>query len=327
MSEKIVILDGHTLNPGDISWEPFEQLGDVTIYERSAGQVAERSRGAPIVITNKDQLSADVLAQLPDLKYIGVTATGTNIVDLEAATQHGVVVTNAPAYGPESVAQHTIALLLELTNNVARHAAAVRDGQWSACPDFCFTVEPITGLAGKTMGVIGIGAIGRRVAQVAAALGMQIAAHDPGLQGKVEIPNVSIAWLSLDDLFEQADVVTLHCPLTEETHHLIDAQRLSQMKKTAFLINAARGPLVDEAALAAALGEGRIAGAAVDVLGVEPPVDGNPLIDQPRCIVTPHIAWASIESRKRLMEISADNLQAYLEGKPINVVNPAVLGR
>jgi glycerate dehydrogenase len=324
MSEKIVILDGHTLNPGDISWEPFERLGEVTLYQRSAGQVAERSRGAPIVITNKDKLSAEIIEQLPDLKYIGVTATGTNIVDLAAATRHGVVVTNAPAYGPESVAQHTIALLLELTNNVARHAAAVRDGRWAACPDFCFTVEPITGLAGKTMGVIGIGAIGRRVAQVAAALGMQVAAHDPGLQGKVEIPNVGIAWLSLDELLEQADVVTLHCPLTEATSHLIDAARLSRMKKTAYLINAARGPLVDEPALAAALREGQIAGAALDVLSVEPPVNGNPLIDEPRCIVTPHIAWAGIEARKRLMQIAADNLRAYLEGNPVNVVNRAV---
>jgi glycerate dehydrogenase len=322
MSHKIVILDGYTLNPGDISWAPFEQLGEVTIYDRSAGQVAERSRGAPIVITNKDELSAEIIAQLPDLKYIGVTATGTNIVDLDAATRHGVVVTNAPAYGAESVAQHTMALLLELANNVARHASAVRDGQWVACPDFSFTVEPITGLAGKTLGIIGIGAIGSRVAQVAAALGMSIAAHDPRLQGKVEIPGVAIAWRSLDELLQEADVVTLHCPLTDATNQLIDARRLSRMKKTAFLINAARGPLVDEAALAAALREGRIAGAAVDVLSVEPPVDGNPLIDEPRCIVTPHIAWASIDARKRLMQIAADNLRAYLAGQPINVVNP-----
>ncbi len=325
MSEKIVILDGHTLNPGDISWEPFEQLGEVTVYDRSTGHVAERSQGAPIVITNKDELSAEIIEQLPDLKYIGVTATGTNCVDLEAATRHGVVVTNAPAYGPESVAQHTIALLLELTNNVARHAAAVREGRWAACPDFCFTVEPIVGLAGKTLGVVGLGAIGSRVAQIAAALGMAIAAHDPGLQGKVEIPNVDIAWLSLDDLLPRADVVTLHCPLTDETNQMIDARRLSRMKMTALLINAARGPLVDENALAAALRDGRLAGAAVDVLSVEPPVGGNPLIDQPRCIVTPHIAWAGIESRKGLLQISADNLRAYLDSNPINVVNPAVL--
>ncbi|MFP6656891.1 MAG: D-2-hydroxyacid dehydrogenase, partial [Pirellulales bacterium] len=276
MADRIVILDGYTLNPGDISWESFAQLGDLTVYDRSTpGEIVERSSAAAVLITNKAMLSADIIQQLHTLKYIGITATGTNVVDIEAATSGGVVVTNVPAYGPESIAQHTIALMLELTNHVGGNSQAVKSGRWAACPDFSFSVSPIVELAGKQIGVVGLGAIGSRVAQIAAALGMKISAYDPKAVGAFKIPGAEIAWLDLDDLFAQADVVTLHCPLTEETCELVNARRLALMKPTALLINAARGPLIDEQALCDALQSESIAGAAVDVVSIEPPAEGN----------------------------------------------------
>ena len=274
----IVVLDGHTLNPGDIDWKPVESLGRLTVYDRSGDRVVDRARGAQIVLTNKDLMTAASLEQLPELRYVGVLATGTNIVDLEAARAREICVTNVPGYGAESVAQHAFALLLELVNHTSRHVQAVRDGQWSSCPDFSFTVDTVFELAGKTMGIVGVGAIGRRVARISRALGMNIAAaYQPDME-QVRLNDVPIHWMPVDELFSAADVITLHCPLTDETHHLVNAERLEQMKPTAYLINTGRGPLVDEAALHHALMEGRIAGAGLDVLSVEPPADGHPLI-------------------------------------------------
>jgi glycerate dehydrogenase len=314
----IVVLDGYTLNPGDISWEPIASLGNLTVYDRSGDASAERARHAEIVLTNKDLITAELLQTLPKLRCIGVLATGTNIVDLRAARERDIVVTNIPGYGSESVAQHVFALLLELVNHTSRHIQAVRDGRWSSCPDFCFTVETIVELSGKTLGIVGVGAIGRRVAEIGHAFGMRIAATD---QRRVSIDGVRIEWLSADELFAAADVLTLHCPLTDETRHLVNAERLGRMKASAYLINTGRGPLVDEAALYQALLEGRIAGAGLDVLSIEPPASGNPLIGAPRSVVTPHIAWASRQSRERLMRIAADNIASFLRGTPTNVVN------
>jgi glycerate dehydrogenase len=243
------------------------------------------------------------------------------VVDLAAATERGIAVTNVPGYGAASVSQHVFALLLELTNHVAAHAAAVREGSWAACPDFCFTVRPLTELAGKTLGIVGVGAIGGQVARIGASFGMRIAAAYQRSMHDVQVPGVEIHWLPLDQLFATADVLTLHCPLTDETRHVVNAQRLALMKPSAMLINTGRGPLVDETALANVLAGNQLAAAAVDVLSVEPPVDGSPLLAAPRCLVTPHIAWATVESRKRLMQIAADNIRAFLNGAPENVVN------
>jgi glycerate dehydrogenase len=317
----IVVLDGHTLNPGDIDWKPVESLGRLTVYDRSGDKIVDRARDAQIVLTNKDPITADSLQQLPELRYIGVLATGTNIVDLQAARQREICVTNVPGYGAGSVAQHAFALLLELVNHTSRHLQAVRDGAWSSCPDFSFTVDTMYELAGKTMGIVGVGAIGRRVARISRAMGMDVAAaYQPDMEG-VHMSEVPIHWMPVDELFSAADVVTLHCPLTDETRHLVSAERLELMKPTAYLINTGRGPLVDEAALHRALVDGRIAGAALDVLGVEPPAADHPLMGAPRCIVTPHIAWATKEARERLMSIAADNIAAFLRGTPKNVVN------
>lgn len=318
---QIVVLDGHTLNPGDIDWKPIESLGRLTVYDRSGAQSAERARGAPIVLTNKDPISAEMMDRLPDLRYIGVLATGTNIVDLRAASERGIVVTNVPGYGAQSVAQHAFALLLELVNHTSRHIDAVRAGRWSSSPDFCFTVDTIVELADKTMGIVGVGAIGRRVARISRAFGMNVAAaYQPDME-TVHLSDVSIHWMPVDELFSASDVITLHCPLTEETRHLVNAQRLEQMKPSAYLINTGRGPLVDEEALQQALIEGQLAGAGLDVLDVEPPAKDHPLIGAPRCVVTPHIAWATREARVRLMSIAAENIAAFLRGSPQNVVH------
>ena len=322
---KIVVLDGHTLNPGDISWDAIGRLGDLEVHPRSGPRIVERAAAAPVVLTNKDLLTAAVIDQLPQLQYIGVLATGVNVVDVAAATRRKIVVTNIPGYGADSVSQHVFALLLNLTNQVAAHDSAVADGQWSNCSDFSFTVAPLRELAGKTLGIVGVGAIGRRVAQTATALGMHVIAAHQRTEADVTLPGVSIRWLSLDALLAESDVVTLHCPLTEKTHHLISTAQLALMRPNSILINTSRGPLVDESALATALREGRIGGAALDVLSVEPPLADHPLLAIDRCIVTPHIAWATVEARKRLMQTAADNLAAFLDGQPVNVVNPEVL--
>lgn len=317
---RIVALDGHTLNPGDNPWDSIASLGDFTVYPRStAGELLERARGAEILVTNKAPLSAETITQLPSLRLIAVTATGYNIVDVQSASQRGVVVCNVPEYGTDSVAQFTIALLLELCSHVGVHDAAVMQGEWQRAPDFCLVKRPLVQLAGLTIGLIGIGRIGRRVGQLAAALGMNvIAARRSGS----EAPADSLfAFREIDEIFAEADVVSLHCPLTPQTRGLVNAERLGRMKPTAMFINTARGGLVVEADLAAALREKRLAGAAVDVVSVEPIRSSNPLLHAPRCIVTPHIAWATLTARRALMSTTADNIRAFLAGNPINVVS------
>jgi glycerate dehydrogenase len=317
-----VVLDGYTLNPGDLSWDALRPIGALTIYERSApGEVVERARGASILITNKVVLDAPRLEQLPDLRYIGVSATGTNIVDVEAARRRNVLVTNVPDYGAASVAEHTFALLLEAVKNLATHARAVAEGAWPRSPDFSFNVAPVSELADKTLGIVGLGAIGTRVAEIALAFRMRVIAavrsDTPG-QKRRELPGVEPR--ALDAVFESADVLSLHCPLTPVTRSLVDARRLALMKPTALLINTARGGLVDEAALARALREQRIRGACLDVLSQEPPAADNPLLSSPNCWITPHMAWASVESRRRLLNATIDNVRAFAAGSPVNVV-------
>jgi glycerate dehydrogenase len=324
--QRIVVLDGHTLTrarpgedvpAGEPAWNALESLGELTVYDRTgSGEVVERASGASIVLTNKTPLPGEVIAALPGLRYIGVLATGVNVVDLEAAGKAGVVVTNIPGYSGSAVAQHVFALLLELTNRVAGHDRAVHDGAWVGCADFCFTLGPITELAGKTLGIVGAGDIGRRVAKIGDALGMDVLVSSRTERGL----GVPARWCDVDELFEQADVVTLHCPLTEQTQHMVDARRLSLMKRTSYLVNTARGALIDEPALALTLNEGRIAGAGLDVLGIEPPCDDNPLLAAPGCIITPHNAWAAEEARHRLMGIAVENVRGFLAGEAVNVV-------
>ncbi len=314
----IVILDGYTLNPGDLSWSGLEALGRCTIYDRTpADLTAERAQGAEVVLTNKVALREAELAQLPQLKYIGVLATGYDVVDVAAAGRRGVVVTNIPTYGTRSVAQMTFALLLELTQHVGHHAATVRQGRWSAGSDFCYWDHPLIELDGLSMGIIGFGRIGRAVAAIAPAFGMRVLAHDTGAAAE---PMTDVRMVDLPRLLKSSDVVSLHCPLTPQNKGMINAANLAMMKPGAFLINTARGPLVNEPDLAAALNEGRIAGAALDVLVVEPPPPDNPLLTAKNCIITPHIAWATLAARQRLLDIAIDNLRAYLEGRPSNAV-------
>lgn len=308
---KIVVLDGHALNPGDLSWDDLRRLGTVEIHDRTpASQVVERAQAAKLVLTNKTPLSADAIQNLPDLRYIGVLATGYNIVDVEAARKAGIVVTNIPTYGTSSVAQFAFALLLELCHHVGLHSEAVRAGEWSRNPDWSFWKTPLVELAGKTMGIAGFGRIGRQTAAIAEAMGMQVIAHDP------MVPGTS----PLQDLLAQSDVLSLHCPLTAENKGMIDRACLAQMKPTAFLLNTSRGPLVVDQDLADALNAGVIAGAGLDVLSVEPPLDSNPLLKARNCIVTPHIAWATKEARQRLLDAAIANVRGYLEGRTQNAV-------
>ncbi|MDB6170258.1 MAG: glycerate dehydrogenase [Verrucomicrobia bacterium] len=308
---RIVVLDGATLNPGDLSWADLSRIAPCEVHDRTAPEdVLPRARGAEIVLTNKTVLSGETIAQLDALRYIGVLATGFNVVDAKAARARNIPVTNVPAYGTMSVAQHTVALLLELTNQVGRHAASVRAGNWARCPDFCFAETPLVELDGRTLGLIGSGRIAQAVAGLARALGMKVIfATRTG--GKDE----------LDRVLGESDVISLHCPLTAETRELINASTLARMKPTAFLINTSRGPLVAEHDLAAALNAGRLAGAAVDVLSTEPPVNGSPLIAARNCLVTPHHAWATQAARGRLMKIAVENVRRFAEGAPQNVVN------
>ena len=317
---KIVVLDGFTLNPGDNPWTGVEALGDVTVYDRTpAEQILERAAGADIILTNKTPLTAETLAQLPDLKFIAVLATGYNVVDVAAARRQNIPVSNVPIYGTDSVAQFVFALLLEMCHNVALHSSLVKDGAWTLNPDFCFWKTPLVELAGKTMGIVGFGRIGRRTGQLAAAMGMKVIAHDlyhgdtPNYEG--------FEWMEIDDLFKRSDVVSLHCPQTADNVGFVNAALLSTMKPSSFFINTSRGPLVVEEDLAAALNAGTIAGAAVDVVSVEPITSGNPLITAKNCLITPHIAWATLEARQRLMQTTAENVAAFINGSPINVVN------
>jgi glycerate dehydrogenase len=320
MAMKIVVLDGYTLNPGDLSWADLSKLGEVTIYDHtSSGQILERARGATILFTNKTPLQVDVLARLDGLQYIGVLATGYNVVDVEAARERDIVVTNIPTYGTKSVAQMVFALLLAMTQHVKEHSDAVFNGEWTKCRDFCFWKYPLTELAGKTMGIVGFGRIGQATADLAAAFGMKVIGYDSRQSDQSQRQNFK--WAGLAGLLAEADVVSLHCPLFPETKGIINRETLKLMKPTAFLINTSRGPLVVEEDLAVALNQGQIAGAALDVLTVEPPLVDNPLFTAKSCLITPHISWATREARARLMAIAVDNLQGFLAGHPVNVVN------
>ena len=315
---RIVVLDGYTLNPGDLNWDEFQVLGRCTIHDRTpADQTLERAAGHEIVLTNKVALSSTHFDGLPQLKYIGVLATGTNVIDLAAARERGIVVTNVPNYGAASVAQMTFALILELCAHTGAHSDGALAGRWSECPDFSYTDFPLIELEGLTLGLVGFGHIGRRVATIAKAFGMTVLVHTRSPLGQTE-PGVQ--QVELESMLRESDVVTLHCPLTEVTRSLIDTRRLALMKPSAFLINTGRGPLVDEAALAEALNTGRIAGAALDVLSSEPPDACNPLLGARNCIITPHLSWATMAARGRLMKIAASNLRHFLEGAPNNTV-------
>jgi glycerate dehydrogenase len=315
---KIHVLDGHTVNPGDLGWAELEALGDLTVHERTRPEeVLARAAGAPIVLTNKTVLGATEIEGLPELRYVGVLATGYNVVDLEAAKRRHVAVTYVPAYSTPSVAQMTMALLLELSLRVGDHSQAVRQGRWSSSPDFCFWDHPLLELAGLTLGVVGFGSIGRAVAGIAQCLGMHVCAPTRGTPDPASWP---VAFVDLEALFRESDIVSLHCPLTPETEKLVNGERLSWMKPSAFLLNTARGGLIDERALADALNEGRLAGAGLDVLSAEPPPPDNPLLTARNCIITPHIAWATKAARQRLLAIAADNVRSFFQGGSRNRV-------
>lgn len=315
---RIVVLDSYTLNPGDLGWDALERLGTCEIHARTPPEeVVDRARGAEIVLTNKVQLSRAELEALAGLRYVGVLATGHDAVDARAAAELGVVVTNVPAYGTASVAQMTFALLLELCNHVGLHAEAARSGRWSASGEFAYWERPLLELAGLTLGIVGLGEIGQAVARIGAAFGMRVIAAS----SKTRAPDgLVLELLPLRAVFEQADVLSLHCPLAPDTQRLVDAERLAWMKPSALLINTARGGLIDDIALRDALVQGRLAGAALDVLAQEPPPADHPLLSAPRCLVTPHIAWATRAARKRLLEIAVGNVAAFLAGAPRNVV-------
>ena len=316
---KLVILDAYTANPGDLSWDELRSLVDCGVYDRTPpDQVLARARDAELVLTNKTIVDRAAIAALPQLRYIGVLATGYNIVDVQAARERGIPVCNVPEYGTPNVAQATFALLLELTNRVGHHAQTVREGRWCDSPDFCYWDFPQVELAGLTMGIVGLGRIGQAVARIAAAFGMEVLAFD---QFPPAIVPDGVQLTDLATLFRHSDAVTLHCPLTADNRDLIDAARLALMKPTAYLVNTARGGLVNDADLAQALNEGRLAGAGLDVLSVEPPLRDNPLLTARNCLVTPHIAWATRAARSRLIRTTVDNVRAFLAGQPSNVVN------
>ena len=322
---KIVILDGSAANPGDITWGALENLGEVIAYDiTSKDQLIERMQGAECAITNKTVFDREAFEKLPDLKYIGVLATGYNVVDLEAAREHGVVVTNVPEYATFATAQMTMALLLELTNLVGLHTASVMDGEWCKCPQFCYFKSPLTELAGKTLHILGLGKIGQRVAQMASSFGMNVTAtpHKKSLIGNLaEIGSCTVRCVELEDGIMNADVVSLHCPLTDDTREIINENSLKLFKRGSILINCARGPVVNEAAVRKALDSGLLGGYGCDVVCVEPMLPDNPLLGAPNCVITPHIAWTPVETRIRLIDMAAGNLKAFLSGKPINQVN------
>jgi len=317
---KIVVLDGYTLNPGDISWDGLKTLGDVTIHDRTpADKVVERAAGAEIVFTNKTPINEETINQLGSLKFIGVLATGYNIINTEAAKEKGIIVSNVPGYGTTSVVQMTIALLLELCLHVQRHSDSVMEGKWAKSADWCFWDYPLVELSGKTIGIIGFGRIGQQVGDVATAFGMNIIGNSRNWTDQSQRKN--FRWAEIPELLAQSDVISIHCPLFPETKGLINKESLKTMKKSAFLLNTSRGPIVVDEDLADALNNDVIAGAGIDVLSVEPPPAGNPLFKATNCIITPHIAWATKEARLRLMDATVNNLSSFLNGNPINVVN------
>lgn len=317
---RIVVLDGYTLNPGDNPWTAVEALGELTVYDRTpADQIVDRAAGAEIVLTNKTQLDAATLAALPALRFVAVLATGYNVVDVAYARRRDIPVSNVPEYGTDSVAQHVFALLLALVHRPERHDQLVRQGQWQRSGDFSFWETAPMELAGKRMGIVGFGRIGRRVGQLAHALGMEVLACDTRPDNRPDYR--PFAWRPIEAIFAESDVVSLHCPLGEENQGMINAVRLATMKRNSLLINTSRGGLVNERDLADALNEGRIAGAALDVLSQEPPAADNPLLGIKNCLITPHMAWASLEARQRLMAVTAANIAAFQRGEPDNVVN------
>ena len=314
---KIVVLDGYTLNPGDLSWERFEKIATCEIYDRTPqSEVINRIGDADIVITNKTPLTEEIFEACPSIRYIGVLATGYNVVDTEAAKKRNIAVTNIPAYGTTSVAQFTFALLLEVCHHIAAHDKAVKQGRWKESGDFCFWDYPLIELSGKKMGIIGFGRIGQNVAKIAIAFGMEVLAYDHNFNKSLESEHIKL--VELDEVLTQSDVISLHCPLFPETEGMINADSLKKMKKNAILINTSRGPLIVEKDLADALNNDEIAGAALDVVSVEPISEENPLLQAKNCIVTPHIAWAPIEARSRLLNIAIDNLEAFLNGMNVN---------
>ena len=316
---KIVILDGYTLNPGDISWAGFETLGDFTMYERtSLDKIIEHSENAEIILTNKTVINKDTIEQLPNLKYIGVLATGYNIVDVKAANDKNIIITNIPSYGTSSVAQMVFALLLELTQNVGYHSNSVSKGKWSKSEDWCYWAKPLIELDGLTFGIIGFGRIGKVAAKIANAFGMKVIANDAVT---IESPPDWLKIVDQETIFRESDVVSLHCPLTSANKHFVNSDQINLMKRSAFLINTSRGLLINEKDLSHALNTERIAGAGLDVLSKEPPDETNPLLSAKNCIITPHIAWATKSARQRLMNIAVRNLISYLNGKPVNVIN------
>ncbi len=313
---KIVITDGYTLNPGDLSWEAIKNMGELVVYDRTPIEsIAERCKDADIVLTNKTPFSKETLAQLPKLKLIAVTATGYNIIDTKAAADQQIVVSNVPGYGTASVAQHVFALLLELTNHTGRNAQFVADGKWQHAVDWCYTVAPVTELSGKTFGVVGFGHIGQNAAAIAKAFGMRVIYYNPNKKDAVIGEQVS-----LEQVFRDSDFISLHCPLAATNTEFVNRDLLKTMKPTAFLINTSRGQLIHEQDLADALNQNMIAGAALDVLSKEPPIETNPLLQAKNCLITPHNAWISLEARRRILLVTETNIAAFLEGKPVNVV-------
>ncbi|MCI0335136.1 MAG: D-2-hydroxyacid dehydrogenase [Planctomycetes bacterium] len=317
---QIVVVDGYTINPGDNPWNPLEKLGTLRVHDRTAPEsLVTVAANADVLITNKCPISAAAIEQLPSLKFVAVTATGHNIVDAAAARRRDIPVSNVPEYGTQTVAQFTWALILELCHRVGRHADSVAAGHWSKCPDFCYWLTPQIELAGKRLGLVGFGRIAQQVAKIGHTFGMEVLAS--GRSGNSAPSGLSVEWLPTDELFAAADVVSLHCPQTPETERLVNRRLLGRMRRDALLINTSRGGLVDERDLADALRAGQIAGAAVDVVSQEPIRTDNPLLSAPNCLITPHMAWSSLAARQRLMRCTAENVAAFLDGRPINVVN------
>lgn len=316
---KIVVLDGYALNPGDLSWKAFEKFGEVIVHDRTTpDEIVERAQGATVLLTNKTPVREKVMNVLPELRFIGVLATGYNIIDIDVAHKRGIIVSNIPDYGSNSVAQLTMALLLELCHHVQRHSDSVRSGKWASSIDWSYWEYPLVELAGKTMGIVGFGNIGKKVADMATSFGMDIIGSARTQSDQSHRKN--FRWAEVPDLLKQSDVVSIHCPLTPETKGLINSQSLRSMKRTAFLLNTSRGPIIVDEDLSDALDNDVIAGAGIDVLSVEPPHKDNPLFKAKNCIITPHIAWATKEARTRLMEMAVENLAAFTNGKPVNIV-------